>query len=177
MRSKDNIFLIGMMASWKSTVGRKIAPKLGMQFVDTDDIIESEQNFSIREIFFNKGESEFREIEHEVLLKQAKKTNTIISTGGGIVINPHNRSILLSKGYTILLRATPKSLVSRLKSVKRRPLLPNINNIEHELKKIWSFRKSLYEESADFILDTDFLNPKQVSQSIFDHIKEFHANH
>lgn len=174
--SYPNIYLIGMMASWKSTVGKKIAEKLDMEFVDTDDHIESEKIMSVGEIFKYMGEESFRKFENATLKKMVHKTNTVVSTGGGIVVTDENRKIL-SDGFTILLRAKPQTLALRIKSVKKRPLLHNSGNIEDELRKIWGVRKSWYESPSDYILDTDDMNPTEVTESLFQYLKGMYANH
>ena len=165
-----------MMASWKSTVGKKIAQKLDMQFIDTDDYIESQKNMSVGEIFKYMGEKSFRSFENSVLLKFSNNDNFIVSTGGGIVVTEENRKIL-SVGLTILLRAKPSTLSSRVRSVNKRPLLQKSESIENELSNIWKVRKDWYESVSNYILDTDEMDPEEVTNNLFQYLKDSYANH
>ncbi|MDP6570474.1 MAG: shikimate kinase, partial [Candidatus Marinimicrobia bacterium] len=90
----NNLFLIGMMGSWKSTVGKKLAIALNMEFVDTDDVIEEVTEMKVSDIFSEFGEVRFREMELAFFKEKSKQTGHIFSTGGGIVLQTENRNIL-----------------------------------------------------------------------------------
>ena len=98
-----NLFLIGMMGSWKSTVGHQLADNMGMEFVDTDDAIEEVTDMKISDIFREFGEDRFREMETAFFIEKAKQTGQVFSTGGGIVLGPENRKILKQYGTTFFL--------------------------------------------------------------------------
>ncbi len=95
------IFLVGMMGSWKSTVGKKLAEITKRNFIDIDDEIEGKTTSLIVDIFKYDGEVHFRKLESKALRQNASVGNTIISTGGGAILQPGNRTILKTKGYTI----------------------------------------------------------------------------
>ena len=86
-----NLFLIGMMGSWKSTVGRNLASTLDMEFIDTDDAIEEMTEMKVKDIFREFGEKRFREMETAFFIEKAKQLGQIFSTGGGIVLGEENR--------------------------------------------------------------------------------------
>ena len=125
---------------------------------------------SIAEIFNEKGEDYFRKIESELFIKISKKHNYVVSTGGGVVLDRLNRLALQTNGYTIFLNASPEILFARLKNNQKRPLLHG-NDALFKLSQIWEVRKSFYSESANYIIDTDKLNPKQVIKLILKKIQ------
>ena len=99
MKNK-NIFLIGMMGSWKSTVGSKLASTLDMEFIDTDDAIEEITEMKISDIFREFGEERFREMETAFFVEKAKQSGQVFSTGGGIVLSSENQKVLIENGTT-----------------------------------------------------------------------------
>lgn len=151
---KNNIILIGMMGAGKSTVAKELHKKLkNFTLIDTDNEIEKFENCTISEIFENKGEKYFRNIETQIIKKLCDKNYQIIATGGGIFEKEENRNILKQNGTTIYLRATAKNLYDRIKNETHRPLLKNgfgINNIEEILNK----RDPNYAQ-ADLTIDTN----------------------
>lgn len=125
------IFLIGFMGSGKSTVGRKLAARLGWSFIDLDDRIEEKAGMKIPEIFKEKGEAWFREMESTILHDLVNYTDFVISTGGGAPCYDDNMDFMLRSGLTVYLKLTPAQLKERLiKSKTVRPLLKNINASE-----------------------------------------------
>ena len=168
----SNIFLIGMMGSWKSTIGKKLARLLDSKFVDTDDEIEEATEMSVAEIFQERGEAQFREMETAFFVEKSQQTGYVISTGGGIVVTEANRIALRNNGITIFLKASPETLSYRIKNTGKRPLLDGDDPL-FRLSKIWKERKEFYEESAHLTIETDQLNPVQVLEII---IKKLEAN-
>ena len=135
------IILVGMMGSGKSTLGLRLARYLGFKFIDTDEMIVNTENSSIINIFKNKGESFFRDLETN-LLDKIEKNNVVIATGGGLPIYNNNMKKLMKMGSTVYLSITPSEIYFRLKDLKDRPLLPNkISSIEELLKS----RESTYD--------------------------------
>ena len=110
-----NLFLIGMMGSWKSTVGRKLAETIKMEFVDIDDAIEEVTEMKISDIFQEFGETRFREMETAFFSEKSKQENQIFSTGGGVIMDPRNRNVLKKNGTTIFLNASIEKLDRKLK--------------------------------------------------------------
>jgi len=170
-----NIFLIGMMGCWKSTVGRKLATSLSWEFIDTDDEIEEATEQSIVDIFYQRGEARFREMEKAYFLEKSAQSGYVISTGGGIILAEENRNSLKNNGITILLKASPETLSNRIKNSDVRPLLNGADDLI-QLSNIWQERKEFYEESADVIIQTDRLNPAQVVDLIIKKLEKKNAN-
>lgn len=144
-----NIVLIGFMGSGKSTVGRAVACKLGIEFIDMDVTIEYEQGMQIRQIFADYGESYFRDLEYKLFDKLClNKTNTVISTGGGAVTTIKNFKQL---GFVIYLKINFQDLLERLKDDEfdKRPLFQDIEFA----KKLYEYREPLYAKQADIVID------------------------
>lgn len=174
---KKPIYLIGMMGSWKTTAGKLLAEKLGLSFTDIDDKIKEEEGKSIREIFEQEGKQYFRELETEMLKKVSKSRNSIIATGGGIILNETNREIMTRTGFVIMLEANPESIAQRINNVKKRPVLQSDQPLLPQLESIWSERKPFYEKAADITIETNDLTPAMVVEKLAKTVKEFYANH
>ena len=150
----DNIYLIGMMGSGKSTIGEKLANNLNMEYVDIDNDIESINQMTIFDIFKQLGEKKFREMETVYFIEKSKQTNQVFSTGGGIVLDTENRDILKNNGVTFFLEADCKILLDRIKNISSRPLLNNKNPIE-TISSIWEKRKKYYYDSSNYTINTN----------------------
>lgn len=121
-----NIIITGFMGSGKTTIGKAIAEKLSMEFIDTDDLIEKNENLSILEIFEKFGEKYFRNLEREVVKELKGVKNCVISTGGKTLLFRSNLNSLLGKGILITLIVDPENLWERLRNDRKRPLLKGI---------------------------------------------------
>ena len=161
---KKNLVLTGMMGVGKSTVGGKLAKKLKLKFVDIDQIIESKEKATINEIFKNKGENYFRKIEKKITLEELKKINLVVALGGGAFINKTIRKKVKDSSVSFWLDINLKSLLPRLKSFKKRPLL-NEDNLEKKMNKIYSERKKIYNES-DFKIKCDSMKIDEIVNTI-----------
>ena len=135
-----------MMGVGKSTIGKKLAEKLKLSFIDVDKVIEAQEKSSIKLIFKNKGELYFRKIEKKVTLEVLKKNDSVIALGGGAFINVSIRKEIKNCCISFWLDLDIKSLLVRLKFVKKRPLL-NPDKLEQSINKIYSERKKFYNES------------------------------
>lgn len=125
------IFLVGFMGTGKTTFGRQLAESLGLSFIDTDVYIENTFHKSINQLFEEKGEEGFREIERKMLVEIAEMENVVIATGGGTACFYDNMDVMNRKGLTIYLKTPQEALVERLISAKmNRPLLRDKNNEE-----------------------------------------------
>jgi shikimate kinase len=175
--NNNNLFLIGMMGSWKSTVGHKLAKALDMEFIDTDDAIEEMTEMKITDIFIEFGEKRFREMESAFFIEKAKQPRQIFSTGGGIVLVKKNRKILRKNGICFFLEAKPKTLVQRIHNTSKRPLVAGSNNLEDRLQNIWNERKQYYKYCAQHIITTDHLKPPQVLSKILNILEIPIADH
>ena len=161
---KKNLLLTGMMGVGKSTVGKKLAKKLKLKFIDIDQIIEKREKKTIKEIFEEKGEVYFRKIEKKISLEELKKSNSVISLGGGAFMDTSIRKEAKNLSISFWLDLNLKSLFIRLKNVKKRPLL-NQDNLEESVNKIYSERKKIYNKS-DFKIKCSSMNINQVVNKI-----------
>ena len=165
-----NVVLCGMMGSGKSTVGKALAKALAWEWTDTDECI-IRRNGSITDIFKQKGEGYFRELEQALVQALAQKDNLVISTGGGLMLSATNRSLLKERGKIVYLRATKQTLVSRLQGEKDRPLLQTEEGLDKKIEELLEERAGIYESVADFIIDVDEKTPTQIAQEILAKIK------
>ena len=141
---KKNLVLLGMMAVGKSTLGKIVAKRQNLKFIDTDLNIERKNSMTISEIFKKKGEDFFRLEEEIEVLKTLKKNKCVIAIGGGAFINKKVRNIILEKSFSIWLDLNLKTLNKRIKWNKKRPLLDKENSSKI-IKKLFTERKDVYE--------------------------------
>lgn len=147
------IVLIGLPGSGKSTVGRQLARKLGLPFIDSDPEIERRIGCSIREYFEREGEERFRDAE-EATIAQIMHTHAgVLSTGGGTVLRQANRNMLRATGHVVYLRSNPEDVFRRLRHDRNRPLL-QVGDPLQRLKDLFAVRDPLYRETAHFVVDT-----------------------
>ena len=147
------IALVGLPGSGKTTVGRQLARRLQLPFVDSDHEIEVRIGCSIREFFEREGEASFRDIEQEVIDTLTQGTSKVLSTGGGAVLREANRQFLRERGRTVYLKSTPEELFRRLRHDSNRPLLQVADPLA-KLRTLLAERDPLYKEVAHFILET-----------------------
>ena len=162
---KKNLVLTGMMGVGKSTIGKTLAKKLSFEFLDIDTLIEKDQGRSISSIFKNKSEEYFRKLEKEITLRELKRTETVISLGGGAFLNKFIRRYVKSSSVSFWIDVSPIILIKRLKKTKKRPLLIN-KNLEVEVNKIYAQRMKIYSK-ADFRVKCNFLNKDEIINKIF----------
>lgn len=148
------IFIVGPMASGKSTLGKKLAQALSIDFVDTDREIEKKAGAEISWIFEVEGEEGFRERERKVLKKSINKDDVVISTGGGIVTVKENRALMIAKGKVVYLKTPLEIQLKRTEKDKKRPLLAK-GNKKQILETLKKERDPKYEEIADITIDQD----------------------
>jgi len=145
--------LVGLPGSGKTTVGRQLARRLQLPFVDSDHAIEARLGCSIREFFEREGEAKFRDVEEEVIDSLTTGPTGVLSTGGGVVIRPANRQHLRERGQVIYLKSTPEELFRRLRHDVNRPLLQVADPLSR-LRDLYATRDPLYREIAHFVLET-----------------------
>ena len=133
-----------MMGVGKTTIGKIVAKKQGMEFIDTDENIEKKCSMSISEIFKEKGEKFFRIEEEKEVLKSIKKNNCVIALGGGAFINEAIRNTILKNAISMWLDTDLKTLYKRIKWNKKRPLLNKENN-QKKIYQLYSERKNIYK--------------------------------
>jgi len=143
----SNIYLIGFMGSGKTTVGKRLAARLGFSFADTDKLFEAKHNCSISHYFEQHGEDAFRKEEAIVLKETILLENTVIATGGGTPCFHENMDLMLSHGICIYLEMSPKALYNRLKnSQSQRPLLQS-DNLLKNIENLLSLREQYYKKA------------------------------
>ena len=161
---KKNLVLTGMMGVGKTTVGKRLAEKLGNRFIDIDKIIETKENKTITEIFANKGENYFRKIEKEITIDILNKKNVVIALGGGAFINPNIRKEIRNTSISVWLDLSLKTLITRISNTKKRPLLKE-GNLKEAINRIYSERKKIYNQS-NFKIKCDLLKVDQIVNKI-----------
>ncbi|MHC1604724.1 MAG: shikimate dehydrogenase [Candidatus Methanofastidiosia archaeon] len=169
-KMKSNIALIGFMGVGKSAVGRSLAEKLDMNFIEIDDLIEKKNGRSILEIFEKEGETRFREMETEVVREVAMTDNAVISCGGGVVLNEINVAMLKENAIVVLLTASSRTIQKRTLNDRTRPLL-NTRKRSEKINELLSSRRICYEKAADHIIDTTSLTKKEVTEKVLSTIK------
>ena len=145
MKSNKNIVLLGMMGSGKSTIGYLLSNKINSDFYDIDKIIEEEEGLKITEIFENKGENYFRNIEEKICLKILKFNKKIISLGGGSFLNNKIREEIQNNHVSFWLNWNTSTIIRRIKKNKNRPILKGMS--ENEINKLIIKRKKIYEKA------------------------------
>lgn len=150
---KENIILVGLMGAGKSTIGRKLAAMLNMEFYDSDREIEERTGVDIATIFEIEGEQGFRDREEQVIADLCGKKNIVLATGGGSVLRKANRQLMSKSGHVVYLRTTADLLYSRIRYDKSRPLMQTSNPLR-TLKNLLDEREPFYLEIADTIMKT-----------------------
>jgi shikimate kinase len=167
---KNNIVIIGFMATGKTRVARYLANLLGKEYVSTDEMIIEKENKTINSIFEEEGEIRFRELEIEVIKAISKMDNIVVDCGGGIVLNWINVVRLQEKGIIILLKASIEQILERSALSPERPLL-NVQDAQKEINALLRFRKPFYERAADVCIDTTNLMTDDVVTRILEIVK------
>ncbi len=157
------------MATGKSAVGRNLARKLHRRFVDLDALIEKAEGRKVREIFAEKGESYFRRLEKQTLEQILSEQGQIIATGGGIILDEGNLTLLRQKSLLIGLTASTEVLVGRVGRNSKRPLLKGAD-MRARIEELLQQRQSRYAQ-ADVSIDTSGLTINQVVEKILDIIR------
>lgn len=164
-----SIYLIGMMGTGKTTVGREIAQQLGYQFFDTDAVIEQAAGQTITEIFAEQGETSFRDLETQVLSQLSAYKCLVIATGGGIVLRRENWSYL-RHGIVVWLNAPIPVLQQRLAADTTRPLLQTAD-LSARLSDLMEQRRSLYAQADVQIQSDNQIAPEQLATQILEQIQ------
>lgn len=152
-RDKLIVSLIGLPGSGKSTVGRQLARRLHLPFVDSDHVLEERLGCSIRSYFEREGEERFRDMEQAVLDELTQRPAAVLSTGGGAVLRPVNRVHLKSRTQVVYLKSSPDELFRRLRHDTNRPLLQVADPLGR-LRDLYAVRDPLYRETAHFVIET-----------------------
>ena len=162
------LFLIGFMGCGKSSLGRKLAARLGCDFFDTDKAIESDTGVTIGEIFAYEGEEGFRLRERDMLCSLPDGGRVVVATGGGLPCYADNLQVMQSKGKSVYLRLSPEKLVSRLgRGRARRPKIAGMNDEEllAYIRELLPQREEFYM-AADMVVECDNLSDVEIVEAI-----------
>jgi shikimate kinase len=165
MLNAENIFLVGPMGAGKTAVGRQLAARLGLEFIDCDAEIEARTGVDIPLIFEKEGEPGFRVRERDVLDELSGLSRVLVATGGGAVLDPDTRARLRSRGCVVYLRTSVNQQLARTRRSGHRPLLRNPDPLG-TLERLLQVRAPLYEELADITVDTDARKVRSVVDEI-----------
>lgn len=171
-----NIILCGFKKSGKTTVGKSLAEKLGVNFFDTDQVIERNYlikhhlELSFREIYQREGEKGFRKLELEAIKSLAPVRKSIISLGGGALCNPDTVYFLKKMGRIVYLKVPRETLLKRILQ-DTPPAFLDKQNIESSFERLYEERKPVYEKNADIIVDTKGLSLEDTVNSIIQHLE------
>ena len=161
---KKNLVLLGMMAVGKTTLGKIVAKKQELKFIDIDASIEKKNSMTIKEIFKKKGEKFFRMEEENEILKSLEKNNCVIALGGGAFMNKTVRENILKNAISIWLSVDIKTLNQRIKWNRKRPLLKEENN-QKKITELYAERKNIYK-LANHQIACDKLSKDNIAEKI-----------
>lgn len=167
---KINIILIGPMGSGKTAVGRLLAKLSGRSFYDTDAEIEARTGVDIPFIFEKEGEEGFRRRERNVVAELARHSGIVMATGGGVVVDPENRSALQARGHVVYLSASLETQLERATRSRRRPLLET-SDPEARLRELMAIREPLYCAIADYRIATDGEHVTTIAKKLVQHLE------
>lgn len=163
---RSNIFLVGPMGAGKTTIGRQLARQLRMDFIDSDRAIEEHTGADIPLIFEKEGEAGFRRREHDMIDELTQRTNIVLATGGGAVLDADNRKHLAARGDVVYLASDLQTLVERTSRDRNRPLLHADEPPETILERLLEQRDPLYREAASLVVDTSRNSIRNVIKAI-----------
>ena len=166
--SQNLVFLVGMMGTGKSTIGKQLAEQRKVKFIDSDSEIEKEKGVSISQIFTKKGEAYFRGLEREFVSQLSTERPAVVACGGGLCIPDGMMELLKSKGVVFCLLASASTLLTRTKTDQSRPLLEVAQPIV-VLEKLIQERESRYLE-ADHVIHTDDQTVVEVVKQISEYL-------
>ena len=163
------IVLIGYRCTGKTSVGKRLAQRLGIPFFDTDELIQSEAGKTIRELVEEEGWDAFRQRERAIITQLPLSADAVIAAGGGAIMDATNRKALKEKGLCVWLMADVGTIVERMRddraSNAQRPPLTS-NGLEQETAKILESRGPIYQEMADCTIDTSGKNIEAIADEI-----------
>lgn len=153
------------MGTGKSSVGHLLAEQLRFGFVDTDELIVNAAGKSIADIFAQQGEAVFRALEHEIIKGLASRTRSVISTGGGVPVNPDNLASLKSHSLVVCLWASPEKIWENVRGQSHRPLLLNTPDPLAKIRELLAARAPFYKQ-ADVLVNTEWRSVREVAQQV-----------
>ena len=166
------IVLVGVPGAGKTTVGRLLAKELGLEFFDSDPVIEARAGKSVADIFTQDGEPAFRQIEHDVVIELLDSPNSVVALGGGSLGNDETRAKVKSSNAVWLIAGLAQA-VDRVGMNRNRPLL--LGNVRGQLADLMAAREPFYKEVAAIGVDTSKLIPNEVVSEIVSELKKIDA--
>jgi shikimate kinase len=160
------VYLVGMPGAGKSVVGRELAGRLGVPFLDLDERIEREAGVSVAEIFRRDGEAAFRALEAATLVEASRQDPSVVACGGGVVLEPANRITLRNTGVVVFLNAPLDLLRERVRPTAERPLIQQ----DGDLERLLETREPLYREFAAHVVDGSG-TPGSVADAIVEELR------
>ncbi|MEX0374969.1 shikimate kinase [Spiribacter pallidus] len=166
----DRVFIIGPMGAGKTTIGRRLARRLGLGFMDLDEALEARTGVDIPRIFDIEGEAGFRRREAMLLDELTRCPATVLATGGGAVLDPANRERLAARGVVVYLQTSVAAQLRRTRGSSR-PLIQG-EDPETRLTELMATRGPIYESLADVIVGTEDGNPERVAERLADRLQQ-----
>ena len=160
------IFLVGFMASGKTTVGRLLADRLGWAFADLDDLVARTAGRTVAEIFAAEGEAGFRRRESGAVRDAAERRRLVVATGGGAACREENLAVMLAAGRVVALTVSPEEAIRRAGDVSGRPLLDGKADPVAEARRLLEARRPFYDR-AHLRIETDGRSPRQIAEALF----------
>lgn len=168
----NNVYLVGLMGAGKTTIGRSLAKRLNLDFLDSDREIEARTGVTIPTIFEIEGEEGFRRREMQMIVELSHLRGRVVATGGGVVLREENRASLRSNGFVVYLNVPPQTLWERTRNDRNRPLLQVADPLL-KLKELYTERDPLYREVADLVIDSSRINAQGVLQLLLKEVGEW----
>ena len=166
-----NIFLIGYMGTGKSTIATHMAKQYGMEVLEMDEMLVTQEEMSISDIFAKHGEVYFRDAEMRLLRAICMQDNKIVSCGGGVVLRQQNVDEMRNSGRIVLLTARPETILGRVEYDNSRPLLEGNKTIAF-IQEMVETRREKYESASDIMVQTDEKSVVDICDEIIQKIKE-----
>jgi len=167
----ENVYLVGLMGAGKTTIGRSLAKRLHLDFIDSDREIEARTGVTIPTIFEIEGEEGFRKREAQMIADLARVSGRVIATGGGAVLRQENRAIMMASGFVVYLNVPPQTLWERTRHDRNRPLL-QVEDPLGRLSELHAQRDAHYREVAGLIVDSSRINAQAVLQLLIKEVSE-----
>lgn len=171
MKARSNVYLVGMMGAGKTTVGRILARRLKLRFLDSDHEVEARCGVKIPVIFEIEGEAGFRNREAQAIAELSALDGIVLATGGGAVLSASSRQHLAAGGTVVYLRAKPEDLFNRVRHDRNRPLLATADPLAR-LRELYAERDPLYREVADIVVETGAQNVQALARGLLEKLEE-----
>ena len=171
MKQVENIFLIGLMGSGKTTIGKLLSKNLNKGFYDSDHVVEQKTGVKVPLIFEYEGDVGFRKREESVLKDLVSHTNIVLATGGGVILSKNNCKLLVDNGYVVYLKSNCEDLVTRMSGDQSRPLLQE-GDLRETLENLFKIRDPIYTSISDYIIKTEGKHSNEIAAEIESFIKK-----